>query len=109
LAGWRPKAGDRSLEERIQNARLLPPACQMSLKCNGFARDSAKVADQVRVLAKTLRIIAASSLQSPVSSLQPATARECDGFARLSSKQLDKVRFLGELLERVSGFRRQVS
>jgi hypothetical protein len=55
----------------------------MSVKCSGYARDSAKVEDQVRFLTWTL---------------MNNMACECDGFARQSSKLLDKVRFLGELL-----------
>ena len=52
-------------------------------ECEGLARDSAKVEDQVRFLTWTL-----------INNM----ACECDGFARRSSKPLDKVRFLGELL-----------
>ena len=55
----------------------------MSVKCSGYARDPAKVEDQVRFLTWTL---------------MNNMACECDGFARQSSKLLDKVRFLGELL-----------
>lgn len=61
------------------------PSCttvEMSVKCSGCARDSAKVEDQVRFLTWTL---------------MNNMACECDGFARQSSKLLDKVRFLGEL------------
>ena len=56
---------------------------EISVKCSGYARDPAKVEDQVRFLTWILMNNAAC---------------ECDGFARQSSKLLDKVRFLGELL-----------
>ena len=60
----------------------------MSVKCSGYARDPAKVEDQVRFLTWTL-----------INNM----ACECDGVARQSSKLLDEVRFLGEPFE-ISNF-----
>ncbi len=73
------------------------PTCttklKRSVKCSGYARDPAKVEDQVRFLTWTL---------------MNNMACECDGFARQSSKLLDKVRFLGELLS-VNGVVRELA
>ncbi len=55
----------------------------MSVKCSGYARDPAKVEDQVRFLTWTL-----------INNM----ACECDGFARQSSKLLGRFDSLASYL-----------